>query len=121
MTTSRRLLVFCLLCLLFSPNLIQAVDKPNIIYIMVDDMGYGDLGCYGQKVIKTPHIDQLAKAMRTIQSRAAAVFWLNPLCGTTDYQPTCRGMEAALPYIDVFAAAHNLNSLRALGRRLAAV
>ncbi|HIN53934.1 MAG TPA: hypothetical protein EYM79_06445, partial [Planctomycetes bacterium] len=61
MTTSRRLLVFCLLCLLFSPNLIQAADKPNIIYIMVDDMGYGDLGCYGQKVIKTPHIDQLAK------------------------------------------------------------
>lgn len=36
-------------------------DKPNIIYIMVDDLGYGDLGCYGQKVIKTPHIDALAK------------------------------------------------------------
>ena len=34
--------------------------KPNIIYIMADDMGYGDAGCYGQQFIQTPHIDQLA-------------------------------------------------------------
>ncbi|MGB7343815.1 MAG: arylsulfatase [Pirellulaceae bacterium] len=35
-------------------------EKPNIIYIMCDDLGYGDLGCYGQKVIQTPNLDQLA-------------------------------------------------------------
>lgn len=35
-------------------------EKPNIIFVMVDDMGYGDLGCYGQKEIKTPNIDLLA-------------------------------------------------------------
>jgi arylsulfatase A-like enzyme len=34
--------------------------KPNIIWIMVDDLGYGDLGCYGQKQVKTPHLDRLA-------------------------------------------------------------
>lgn len=34
---------------------------PNVIYIMCDDMGYGDLGCYGQPFILTPHIDQMAR------------------------------------------------------------
>jgi arylsulfatase A-like enzyme len=37
-----------------------AADKPNIIFILADDLGYGELGCYGQKQIKTPHIDRLA-------------------------------------------------------------
>lgn len=36
-------------------------ERPNIIYVMVDDMGYGDLGCFGQKQIQTPHIDQIAR------------------------------------------------------------
>ncbi len=34
--------------------------RPNIIFIMADDLGYGDLGCYGQKMIQTPRIDRLA-------------------------------------------------------------
>ncbi len=35
-------------------------NQPNIVFIMADDLGYGDLGCYGQKLIATPHIDRLA-------------------------------------------------------------
>lgn len=35
-------------------------EKPNIIFIIADDMGYGDLACYGNKIVKTPYIDQLA-------------------------------------------------------------
>jgi arylsulfatase A len=37
------------------------INKPNIIYIYADDLGYGELGCYGQQKIKTPNLDQLAR------------------------------------------------------------
>src|SRR5262245_61930850 len=39
----------------------QAVRKPNIVFILADDLGYGDLGCYGQSRLATPSIDRLAK------------------------------------------------------------
>lgn len=38
----------------------QAGKKPNVIYILADDLGYGDLGCYGQQTIQTPQLDQMA-------------------------------------------------------------
>ncbi|MDR2757442.1 MAG: arylsulfatase [Planctomycetaceae bacterium] len=39
----------------------EAADKPNIIFILADDIGIGDVGCYGQKKIQTPNIDRLAR------------------------------------------------------------
>lgn len=56
-----RLAVSLLLCLLLGASpLVSAADKPNLIYIMADDLGYGDLGCYGQQRIKTPCLDRMA-------------------------------------------------------------
>lgn len=60
----------------------------------------------------------LADQMRSASRRVRKVLWLNPLLGLKDYQPLTRGMAAALPYIDVFAPAHNLESLLALEKIL---
>lgn len=50
------------------PPTAVSAPKPNIIYILADDLGYGDPGCYGQKKFKTPHIDRLAsEGMRFTQ------------------------------------------------------
>ena len=48
-----------LVCLITS--LVLAQQKPNVIYIYADDMGYGELGSYGQQKIKTPNLDKIAK------------------------------------------------------------
>ena len=51
----------------------HAQQRPNIIYIMCDDMGYGDLGCYGQQYISTPRIDRMAaEGMRFTQAYAGS-------------------------------------------------
>src|SRR5688572_3874623 len=63
---TNRVLVPC--CLAIALALVHGKDAaalaaarpPNIIFILADDLGYGDLGCYGQKMIQTPHIDRLA-------------------------------------------------------------
>jgi len=60
----------------------------------------------------------LAAELRKIRRRVQKVIWLNPLLGLEEYAPVTRGMSAALPHVNVFAAAHNLQSLLALERYL---
>lgn len=56
----------------------------------------------------------LAAEMRRLRRRARRIVWLNPLLGWKDYAPEARAMKAALPFVDLFAPAHNLDSLAAL-------
>jgi arylsulfatase A len=74
--------LFCLLfvCLCFTPDrsasVLAAKRPPNIIFIMADDLGWGDLGSYGNTKIRTPHLDQMAReGMRFTQFYAGS-----PVC-----------------------------------------
>jgi uncharacterized protein with von Willebrand factor type A (vWA) domain len=64
---------------------------------------------------------QLGEEMRRLRRRCRKIIWLNPLIGWRDYSPQARGMQAALPYVDLFAPAHNLESLAALEPYLAKI
>ena len=62
-TTKSALILFfgLTICSLISmPSCVSESNKPNIIIFLTDDLGYGDLGCYGNRIIKTPNIDKLA-------------------------------------------------------------
>ena len=63
-------------CLFFT--LALASGKPNVVFILADDLGYGELGCYGQKKIRTPNIDRLAsQGMRFTRHYSGA-----PVCAS---------------------------------------
>ena len=77
----RLLLGLCIVAASFCQSVCRVVAddsadnsrRPNIVFIMADDLGYGDVGCYGQKRIKTPNIDRLAAAgMRFTQYYAGS-------------------------------------------------
>lgn len=54
-------LCYVLMSFLMVTSCLVAAKKPNIIFILADDLGYSELGCFGQTKIKTPHLDQMAK------------------------------------------------------------
>jgi uncharacterized protein with von Willebrand factor type A (vWA) domain len=62
--------------------------------------------------------EELAAELKKIKRRVTKLIWLNPLLGLEDYKPITRGISAAMPFIDVFAPAHNLQSLLALEEHL---
>ena len=63
----------------------------------------------------------LQSALRDLRRRCKRIVWLNPLTGRDGFSPSARGMQAALPYLDLFAPAHNLESLAALEPYLARI
>ncbi len=77
------------------------LDNQTAVIVLSDGWDTGD-------------IEILRDAMRDIHRRSLAVVWLNPLLGSEDYRPDTRGMQAALPHVDVFAPAHNAASLKEL-------
>jgi len=58
--------------------------------------------------------DQLGEEMARLRKRCKRIVWLNPMIGWDGYEPVTGGMQAALPHVDLFAPAHNLDSLAAL-------
>ncbi len=81
----RRLLLIVLLMLHASSA--SASDKPNIIFILSDDLAQGDLGCYGQKLIKTPNLDRMARE---------GTRYLQAYCGTTVCAPSRTSLMTGL-------------------------
>jgi uncharacterized protein with von Willebrand factor type A (vWA) domain len=81
------------------------VDRRTIVIILSDGWDTGEP-------------EELAAALATLKRRAGRLIWLNPLLGSANYRPLTRGIQAALPHVDVFAPLHNMQSLRALERHL---
>jgi uncharacterized protein with von Willebrand factor type A (vWA) domain len=86
---------------MFNAQWLRRIDRRTVIIVLSDGWDTGEP-------------EQLAVALSSLKERAGRLIWLNPLLGSSTYQPLTRGMQAALPFINVFAPAHDLASLRAL-------
>jgi uncharacterized protein with von Willebrand factor type A (vWA) domain len=83
----------------------RLLDRDTVVLILSDGWDTGD-----------PAL--LVEALIEMKRRAPKIVWLNPLLGNPDYEPLTQGMAAALPHVDAFLPAHNLESLRDLARYL---
>jgi uncharacterized protein len=84
----------------------ELIDRNTTVVCVSDGLDQGDT-------------ELLERSMRELRSRAGKIVWLNPLLGDARYRPECAGMRAALPYVDHFAPAHDLQSLEGLVRLVA--
>ena len=82
-----------------------SLSRHSLVLIMSDGLDTGDT-------------EELSRELSKISKRAKKVIWLNPLKGTKDYQPQAKGMQSALPLVNIFSSAHNLNSLLQLEKHL---
>jgi uncharacterized protein len=83
----------------------KMIDSKTIVIILSDGWDTGN-------------IDLIKNNMEFIHTKSKKLIWLNPLAGFEDYKPHVSAMKAALPFIDVFAPVHNVESLKKLGRWL---
>ena len=86
----------------FAPSL---VTHRTVVVIISDGWDRGD-------------VSLLEREMQDIKRRCKKIIWLNPLLASENYEPLCKGMQAALPYLDLFLSVHNVKSLITLGRTL---
>ena len=86
----------------FAPSM---VTHRTVVVIISDGWDRGD-------------VSLLEREMQDLKRRCKKIIWLNPLLASDNYEPLCKGMQAALPYLDLFLSMHNVNSLIALGRTL---
>lgn len=83
----------------------DAVDRDTIVLVVSDGLEVGE-------------IEVLEDGMVWLSGRAASVLWLNPLAVSTEYEPTCRGMDAALPYVDGLFAFASVADAEEIARQL---
>jgi uncharacterized protein with von Willebrand factor type A (vWA) domain len=86
----------------FAPSM---VTHRTVVVIISDGWDRGD-------------VSLLEREMQDLKRRCKKIIWLNPLLASENYEPLCKGMQAALPYLDLFLSVHNVNSLITLGRTL---
>jgi hypothetical protein len=86
----------------FAPSM---VTHRTVVVIISDGWDRGD-------------VSLLEREMQDLKRRCKKIIWLNPLLASDNYEPLCKGMQAALPYLDLFLSVHNVNSLITLGRTL---
>jgi len=90
----------------FNNEFSRDISKSNSVVIVVSDG------------LDTGEPSMFERELRKIKGRSKKIIWLNPLKGMKDYSPIARGMGAALPMIDKFGSAHNLESLMQLEKYL---
>ena len=81
------------------------LDSKTIVVILSDGWDNGNMFI-------------LEKNMQILHKKAKKIIWLNPLAGYSSYRTEVAGMQTAMPFIDIFASVHNVDSLRSLGKWL---
>lgn len=89
----------------FAPSMLS---KKSVVMIISDGWDTGDT-------------ELLESEIKRLERNCHKIIWLNPLLGSRDYQPLCRGIQAVLPHLSYFLPLHNLNSLIAMGKTLRSV